>query len=105
MREEIVVDIEELSQVFITCRNEKCGTEIGFDLSKDFYARNLNCPVCGNDIYEAQRADGHDYTWPVLLKRLFKAEDRPRLTFKIKRPARSSDASAMEGPGGVEPPT
>ncbi len=85
MQEEIVVDLEELSQVFITCPNEKCGTEIGFNLSKEFYVRSLSCPVCGNEIYAVDRTENrHEYTWPILLKRLFTAEGRPRLSFKIK---------------------
>jgi hypothetical protein len=86
MQDEIVVELEELSKVYIPCPNKQCGAEIGFDVSKQFYARNLTCPVCGTMIYEVNQYSNtrFEFTWPVLLKKLFEAE-RPRMIFRIKR--------------------
>ena len=85
MHDEIVVELEELSKVYIPCPNDKCGAEIGFDILKQFYARTLTCPICGTEIYEANQTNNRiEFTWPVLLKKLFEA-DRPRMTFRIRR--------------------
>ncbi len=87
MHDEIAVELGELSQVFIACPNEKCGTEIGFDLTKQFDIRRLSCPNCNAEIYEVDRTEDRiEFTWPILLKKLFADERRPRMVFKIKRP-------------------
>jgi hypothetical protein len=90
MQDEIVVELEELSKVYIPCPNEKCGAEIGFDISKQFFASNLTCPICGTEIYQVNQYSNtrFEFTWPVLLKKLFEAE-HPRMIFRIKRPQKS----------------
>lgn len=99
MQDEIVVELEELSKVYVPCPNKQCGAEVGFDLSKQFYTRNLTCPICGNTIYEVDQYSNTrvEFTWPALLKKLFEA-DRPRMIFRIKR-TRTDSSDSEESAG------
>jgi hypothetical protein len=87
MQDEIVVELEELSKVYIPCPNQECGGEVGIDILKKFFTRNLNCPICGTTIYEVDQFSNtrFEFTWPALLKKLFETE-RPRMIFRFKRP-------------------
>jgi hypothetical protein len=97
MQDEIAVELDELSKVYIPCTNQECGAEIGFDISKKFFVTNLICPACGATIYEVDRYSNthHEFTWPSLLQKLFGA-DRPRMIFRFKRP--QSAAQKIRGP-------
>ena len=55
MQEEISVNIQELTRLFVVCPNAECRTQIGFDLTNNRPIRRTTCPVCNNDVLEVQR--------------------------------------------------
>lgn len=107
MNDEIVIDLQELTKMFVGCPNEECGAEIGFDLERRALVRNLACPVCNREILEVQRqGDVFDFTWVTFFQRLLSAERRPRMRFRIARAAHPEETRAAHpgenGGGGAE---
>jgi hypothetical protein len=88
MEDEISINLQELTNLFVACPNGECAAEIGFDLTKRLFARAVNCPVCGANVLEVNRQERFEFTWAVFVKKLLDAEGKPRMFFRMPRAGR-----------------
>ena len=87
MQDEIAVNIQELTKLFVVCPNADCRAQIGFDLTTNQRILRVVCPACNSDVLETMRQrDAFDYSWVSLFKMILNAEGRPQMIFKLSRP-------------------
>jgi DNA-directed RNA polymerase subunit RPC12/RpoP len=86
MHDELAIDFQDLTTVYITCPHQGCGTELAFDLTQGQAPRRIVCPNCNDDLLEVQQQQNFRFTWISLLKTLRDGNARPRMIFRIPRP-------------------
>lgn len=88
MQDEIAVDLGELTKLYVACPNGDCNAEVGFDLTQNQRIRPMACPLCGRTLMDVEMQDNFRFTWVWLVQKLVRAEGRPRMFFRVQRPAR-----------------
>jgi len=62
MQNEIAIDIQELTKIFVVCRSPQCGVEVGFDLTQQkLFARAVACPVCNEPLLAVNQQGAHGF--------------------------------------------
>ena len=92
MQDEISIELQELTKLYVVCPNEECRAEVGFDLTKNLLIQAVSCPVCHTNILEVQRQDRFQFTWATFMRTLLQAEGKPRLFFRLQRTGREEAA-------------
>jgi uncharacterized protein YbaR (Trm112 family) len=89
MQNEIAIDLQELTKIFVVCRSSQCGAEVGFDLTQQkLFARAVACPVCNEPLLAVNQQEHMAFTWVSFVQKLLQAEGKPRMFFKLKQDGR-----------------